>query len=120
MYLAFGAPLLWPHPMTDKRAVIDAPARLPEAASFEEITEELHIMAAIRRARSGTSAGRSKSHQDVEQLVEFWATSWNSNYGGRIRPLRISGSSTRISLSTSTIRRLRSDWGDVSWITCRS
>ncbi|MBI4325221.1 MAG: hypothetical protein HY674_08145 [Chloroflexi bacterium] len=31
--------------MTDKQAVIDALNRLPEAASLEEITEELHIMA---------------------------------------------------------------------------
>ncbi len=78
-YLAFGMLLLCPLFMTDKQAVIDVLARLPEAASLEEIIEELHIMAAIRRARSDISAGRSKSHQDVEQLVESWATSWNSN-----------------------------------------
>jgi predicted transcriptional regulator len=64
--------------MTDKQAVIDALSRLPEAATLEEITEELHIMAAIRRGRADISAGRSKSHEEVEQLVESWATAWTS------------------------------------------
>ena len=45
--------------MTDKQAVIDALQRLPEAASLDEITEELRIMAAIRRGRVDIAAGRS-------------------------------------------------------------
>ncbi len=64
--------------MTDKQAVLDALNRLPEAASLDEITEELHIMAAIRRGRADVAAGRSKSHEEVEQLVESWATAWTS------------------------------------------
>jgi predicted transcriptional regulator len=64
--------------MTDKQAVIDALGRLPEGASLEEITEELRIMASIRRGRSDIAAGRSKSHGEVEQLVESWATAWTS------------------------------------------
>ncbi len=65
-------------PMTDKQAVIDALGRLPEGASLEEITEALQIMASIRRGRSDIAAGRSKSHAEVEQLVESWATAWTS------------------------------------------
>jgi hypothetical protein len=34
--------------MTDEQAVIDAIHRLPDNASFDEIAEELQIMAAIR------------------------------------------------------------------------
>jgi predicted transcriptional regulator len=64
--------------MTDKQAVIDALNRLPEAASLEEITQELHLMASIRRGRADVAAGRAKSHEEVEQLVESWATAWNS------------------------------------------
>ncbi len=64
--------------MTDKQAVIDALNRLPEAASLEEITEELHIMASIRRGRADIAAGRSKSRGEVEQLVDSWATAWTS------------------------------------------
>ena len=65
-------------PMTDKQAVVDAFGRLPEGASLEEITEELQIMASIRRGRADGAAGRSKSHEEVEQLVESWATAWTS------------------------------------------
>jgi len=64
--------------MTDKQAVIDALARLPEAASLEEITEELHLMASIRRGRADIAAGRSQSHEEVEKRMESWATAWTS------------------------------------------
>ncbi len=64
--------------MTDKQAVVDALGRLPESASLEEITEELKIMASIRRGRADIAAGRSKSHEEVEQVVESWATAWTS------------------------------------------
>ena len=65
-------------PMTDKQAVIDALTRLPEDASFEEITEELRIMGAIRRGRADIAAGRTKTQEDVEHLLESWATAWTS------------------------------------------
>jgi predicted transcriptional regulator len=64
--------------MTDKQAVIDALSRLPENASLEEITEELQIMAAVRRGRADIAAGRTKTQEEVEQLVESWATKWAS------------------------------------------
>ncbi|MBI3878785.1 MAG: hypothetical protein HY301_01810 [Verrucomicrobia bacterium] len=64
--------------MTDKQAVLDALGRLPEQASLEEITAELHIMAAVRRGRADVAAGRTKTHEEAEQLVESWATAWTS------------------------------------------
>ena len=64
--------------MTDKQAVIDALSRLPENASLEEITEELQIMAAVRRGREALAAGRTKTQEEVEQLVDSWATGWSS------------------------------------------
>jgi predicted transcriptional regulator len=64
--------------MTDKQAVVDALQRLPENASLEEITEELHIMAAVRRGRADVVAGRTKTHEEVQALVESWATAWTS------------------------------------------
>ena len=64
--------------MTDKQAVIDALERLPENASLEEITEELRIMAAIRRGRADIAAGRNKTQEEMELLVESWATAWTS------------------------------------------
>ncbi len=64
--------------MTDKQAVLDALRRLPEDASLEEITEELHIMEAIRRGRTDVVAGRSKSQPETEKLLESWASAWAS------------------------------------------
>jgi predicted transcriptional regulator len=64
--------------MTDKQAVIDALGRLPENASLDEITEELRIMAAIRRGRADVAAGRTKTQQETEELVESWASAWTS------------------------------------------
>lgn len=64
--------------MTDKQAVFDALLRLPENASLDEITEELRIMASVRRGRTDVAAGRTKTHQETEALVDSWASAWTS------------------------------------------
>jgi predicted transcriptional regulator len=64
--------------MTDKQAVLDALQRLPETASLEEITEELRIMASVRRGRADIAAGRIKTQEETELLLESWATAWTS------------------------------------------
>jgi predicted transcriptional regulator len=64
--------------MTDKQAVVDALQRLPEDASLEEITEELRIMAAVRRGREDVAAGRTKTHQEAQDMLQSWATAWTS------------------------------------------
>ena len=64
--------------MTDKEAVIDALSRMPENASLEEITEELQIMAGVRRGLADIAAGRTKPQEEVKQLVESWVTQWAS------------------------------------------
>jgi predicted transcriptional regulator len=64
--------------MTDKQAVVDALQRLPENATLEEITEELNILAAVRRGRADVAAGRTKTHEEAEKLLESWATAWTA------------------------------------------
>ena len=64
--------------MTDKQAVLDALQRLPESATLDEITEELRIMAAVRRGRDDIAAGRTKTHAEAEKLMESWATAWTA------------------------------------------
>ena len=64
--------------MTDKEAVLDALNRLPENVSLEEITEELQIMAAVRRGREAIAEGRTKTQEEVKQLVDSWVTGWAS------------------------------------------
>ena len=64
--------------MTDKQAVMQALDRLPEGATFEEITEEVAVMAAIQRGRNDVAAGRVKTHAEVERIVEAWHGQWNA------------------------------------------
>jgi predicted transcriptional regulator len=64
--------------MTDKQAVLDALQRLPETSSLEEITEELRIMASVRRGRADIAAGRIKTQEEAERLLESWATARTS------------------------------------------
>lgn len=64
--------------MTDKQAVLDALQRLPESATLDEITEELRLMAAIRRGREDIAAGRTKTHEEAEKLFQTWATAWTT------------------------------------------
>jgi len=64
--------------MTDKQAVLDALQRLPEDASLEEITEELRIMASVRRGRADIATGRIRTQEEAERLLESWATAWTS------------------------------------------
>lgn len=52
--------------------------RLPEDVSLDEITEELRIMAAVRRGRDDIAAGGTKTQEEVEKLVESWATASTS------------------------------------------
>ncbi len=64
--------------MTDKQAVMDALQRLPENASLEEITEELRIMAAVRRGRADVAPGRTKTQEEARDQLQSWATAWTS------------------------------------------
>jgi len=64
--------------MTDKQAVIDALQRLPENATLDEIAAELDIMKSLRKGREDIAHGRSKPHEEVEKLVQSWASSWTS------------------------------------------
>jgi predicted transcriptional regulator len=61
--------------MNDKQVAIDTINHLPEGASMEEIAGELQIMAALRKGKEDVKAGRTKSHAEVEKLVEAWISS---------------------------------------------
>jgi predicted transcriptional regulator len=64
--------------MTDKQTVAEVLNRMPENATLDEIAEEVQILAAIRQGREDIVAGRKKEHKEVENLLESWATQWNS------------------------------------------
>jgi predicted transcriptional regulator len=58
--------------MSNKEIVIEAIRRLPEPVSFEEIAEEVAILAAIQRGERDADAGRLISHDDLKKRLGSW------------------------------------------------
>jgi predicted transcriptional regulator len=58
--------------MSNKEIVIEAIRQLPELVSFEEIAEEIAILAAIQKGERDADAGRTVSHEDVKKRLTSW------------------------------------------------
>jgi hypothetical protein len=58
--------------MSDKQLILEAIERLPDDASFEEVREEIEILAALRRARQASAEGRVYSLEDAKQKAAQW------------------------------------------------
>ena len=58
--------------MSTKEQVIELLRCLPEDATLEEISEEVAILAAIRRGEADVAAGRVVSHEEVERRSAAW------------------------------------------------
>ena len=57
---------------TDKQIAFTALQRMPESASLDEMSEELAILAAIRRGEVAVEAGRTLTHAEVKQRSASW------------------------------------------------
>jgi predicted transcriptional regulator len=57
---------------TDMQVAFDALRRMPESATLEEISEEMAILAAIRRGEADAEAGRTLTHEEVKQRSASW------------------------------------------------
>jgi predicted transcriptional regulator len=58
--------------VSNKEIVIEAIRQLPEQASFEEIVEEIAILAAIQKGERDADAGRMIPHDDVKKRLSSW------------------------------------------------
>jgi len=58
--------------MSDKEVVREALKRMSEEATLEEISEEIAILAAIRRGETAAEKGCVISHADLEQRSASW------------------------------------------------
>ena len=56
----------------DKQVALAALQRMPESATLEEISEELAVLAAIRRGEEAAAAGRVVDHAEVERRSATW------------------------------------------------
>jgi predicted transcriptional regulator len=57
---------------SEKQAALDALMRMPESATLEEMSEELAILAAIRKGEADADAGRVVSHEEVVRRSATW------------------------------------------------
>ncbi len=57
---------------TDKQIAFNALQRMSESATLEEISEDLAILAAVRRGEAAADAGRTLTHAEVKQRSEAW------------------------------------------------
>ena len=72
--IAFCAVSVQSHRVTAKRIVLETVERLPEDASFEEITRRLEVVAAIQKGLDSLDRGEGKSIDEVEKLSASWTT----------------------------------------------
>jgi len=52
---------------TDKQVAFTVLQRMPESATLDEISEELAILAALRRGEAAADAGRTLKHAEIKQ-----------------------------------------------------
>ena len=64
--------------MSDKQLVLEAVSDLPESADLYRISEEISLLAAIRRGESDIEAGRIVSHDEVKRHIEDRLQQWKS------------------------------------------
>lgn len=57
---------------SDKQLAYDALQRMPETVTLDEISEELAILAAIRRGEAAADTGRTLTHEEVKQRSASW------------------------------------------------
>ena len=58
--------------MSDKEVVIETIRQMPEVATLEQISEEIAILAAIRKGEEAADAGQVTSHEQVRQKLASW------------------------------------------------
>lgn len=60
------------HALSEKQIALEALREMPESATLQEITEELEILAAIRRAEVATATGHVLTHEEVKRRSAAW------------------------------------------------
>lgn len=60
--------------MNDKETVMEVVRHLPDSTTLEQISEELAILAAIRRGVRAADEGHVRSHEEVKHLLVKWTS----------------------------------------------
>jgi len=60
--------------MSTKELAMETIRGLPEDASWEQIEERIHFLAAIETARKEVKSGKVVPHNEVSDLLQSWIT----------------------------------------------
>ena len=60
--------------MSDKQAIMEAVESLPEEATFDEILEEVAMLAALRRGLDDANAGRVITSEEMKRRIAQWTS----------------------------------------------
>ena len=60
--------------LSDKQIALEALWRMPEAATLQEISHEMAILAAIRRGEVAAENGRVLTHEEVKRRSAAWTS----------------------------------------------
>jgi predicted transcriptional regulator len=60
--------------VSDKEFALQAIQRMPPQTSLQEISEELAILAAIRRGEAAADGGRVIPHDEIKRRSSAWTT----------------------------------------------
>ena len=60
--------------MSNKELVLEAVRGMPDEATMDQISEEIAILAAIRRGEEAADAGDLIPHEEVKQRLAKWLT----------------------------------------------
>ena len=58
--------------MTVKEAVLQAVSEMPDESSWDDILDELKILAELRRADAEIDAGDFTTHEEAKQEIASW------------------------------------------------
>jgi hypothetical protein len=58
--------------MSDKQTILEAIQKLPEDVSFDEVREEIEILAALRQARQASAEGRVHTLDEAKRKAAQW------------------------------------------------
>jgi predicted transcriptional regulator len=61
--------------MTPKQKALQALGTLPEDASYEDVKEEVRILAALDEAEGDIREGRVVSHEEAKRKLAEWTSS---------------------------------------------
>jgi predicted transcriptional regulator len=59
---------------SEKQLALEALSRMPESVTLDQISEEMAILAAIRRGESAADGGRVISHEEVVRRSATWTS----------------------------------------------